>query len=177
MEADSWLWPGRSLQRFDKRPISLSVSADIIPLKISEESDQSQSKHDALPYHPGNPFSWLRPAPPEAAGCFHLSSRGRLCCRRCVNTTLFHSWGCSFAYTPVIIASHLCAAASAAALRRESHLGIHLWRTFVLTLNFTMTPHANGKQKQFFGPLLTCPEPLTLLINPQHWLKEGSSVT
>lgn len=138
---------------------------DIIQLEISKESDHSQSKHDALHYHPGNPFSWLRPAPPAAAGCFHLSSRGRLCCRRCVNITRFHSWGCSSACTPVIIASHLCAGASAVALRRESHLGIQLWRTFVLTLNSSVTSHANGKQKKRFfvlstvGPLLTCPEP------------------
>lgn len=110
---------------------------DIIPLEISKESDQSQSKHDALRCHPGNPFSWLRPAPPPAAGCFHLSSRGRLCCRRCVNITLFffffHPWRCSSAHTPVIVASHLCAGASAAALGRESHLGIHLRPAFGLT--------------------------------------------
>lgn len=104
--------PAGSLKRFDNRPVSLSVSVDIIPLEISQESHQSQSKHDALHCHPGNPFSWLRPAPPEAAGCFHLSSRGRLCCRRRVNITLFHSWGCSFAYTPVVTSSHLCSAAS-----------------------------------------------------------------
>lgn len=150
---------------------------DVIPLEISKESDQSPSKHDALPYHPGNPFSWLRPAAPEAAGCFHLSSRGRLCCRRCVNITLFHSWGCSFTYTPVIIASHLCCGASAAALRRESHLGIPLRRTFDLTLHFSMTSHANVKQKRFFvlstfGPLLTCPEPSHTLDQPST-LAEG----
>lgn len=52
-------------------------------------------------HHPLNRFFWLQPVTPGAAGCFHLSSQRRLCCHRCVNITLLHSWGYSFTYTAV----------------------------------------------------------------------------
>lgn len=146
---------------------------NVISREISKESDQSQSKHDALHHHPWNQFFWLQPAPPVAAGCFHLSSRGRLCCLRCVNVTLVHYWGYSFAYTPIIIASHLCYGASAAALRCESHLEIDLWQTFSENFSMTSHPPASVKQKWFFllstfGPHFICPEPSHTVDKPSR---------
>lgn len=138
---------------------------DIIPLEISKESDQSQSKHDALRCHPGNPFSWLRPAPPPAAGCFHLSSRGRLCCRRCVNITLFFFFSTRGGVLPLTHPSSSPPTSALEPLLLRSDVSLTWGFIFgqrLVSLKFSVTSHASVKQKQLFilstfGPLFDLP--------------------
>lgn len=101
--------------------------------KLKKVILRNEALSPVLAHHlPLNRFFWLQPATPEAAGCFHLFSRRRLCCHRCVNITLLHSWGYSFTYTAIIIASHLCSGAPAAARRHESRQEIDLWQASTL---------------------------------------------
>lgn len=119
----------KALKNFDEWPIIALLV--VILLQISSESDLSQGKPDVVT-GAGAPSSSESILTPEAASCFHLSSRQRLCCHRCVNISLLHSRGYSFMHAAAIIASHLCSGAPAAARRHECHLEIDLRQTSIL---------------------------------------------
>lgn len=142
-------------------------------------------------HHPPNRFFWPQPATPEAAGCFHLSSRWRLCCHQGVNITLLHSWGYIFTYKPsslpptsalellllhadmsltwrLIFDKH--SSSSAKEIREDARLRFHTVRA-----QNSMTSHLpaiNMLILSKFRQLLICSKPFPAAKNPRA-LAEG----